>query len=313
MKPTKHEITGAAVVKSNQIIEAKYRLTTRAQKFILYMASKISTSDTSFKYIKVSVQEIESVLHSENTKWGDIYSVVQDIIISLNKNPLKIVQADGSKVLINWIASANLPQGQGVVEFEFSDLLHPYLLQLKTHFTQYKLNNVLQLRSSFAIRLYELLKAHQFIGRAEYELEELKGILGIEDKYPLYYDLKRRVINVAQKELLAHSDICFDFHEKRISRKITKVVFLIDENKEVVAKMEAEFPSPSEPVKKKENPLLQSLVDLGFSKMKAEELLSLGFEVLANVDIKAQVSKEYKKSDLYFAEKNRVYKLRGQA
>lgn len=287
-----------AVIKSNRIIEAKYRLNARAQKFILFMAAMINPSDLEFKYLRVKIKDIEPIFNTEQKKWGSIYQIVKDVLLSLNNHPLKITQPDGSHLIINWIASAEIQDGSGTIEFEFSEKLRPYLLQLKSHFTKYKLQNILQLKSGFSIRLYELLKAKQFIGKAEYEVGELKETLGLDDKYPVYYDFKRRVLVVAQEELKAHSDIYFDFKEKRIDRKVSIITFYIHENVEVVKKMEEMDDLP-----KIDTPLINELVNLGFSRLKAIELLQLDFDVLMDEYIKASVKSAYTTAEEYFKEK----------
>ncbi len=301
MKKKKQEqnYSSVAIIKSNRIIEAKYKLNARSQKFILYMVSLINPNDTDFKYLRVKIKDIEPIFNTENKQWGSIYQIVKDIIMSLNNQPLRITQPDGSHLIINWIASAEIRDGSGLVEFEFSEKLRPYLLQLKSHFTQYKLQNILQLKSSFSIRLYELLKARQFIGRAEYQVDELKEILGLGDKYPVYYDFKRRVLMVAQEELGEHSDICFDFKEKRQDRKVAFIVFYISENVDVVQRMQDE----PEEQPRIDTPLLLQLTELGFSRLKAIELLQLGFEALDDSVVRESVKVAYVTAEAYFKEK----------
>jgi plasmid replication initiation protein len=230
-----------SVVKSNRIIEAKYRLNVREQKFILYMVSLIKTDDVDFKFYRVKISEFEKILNVEGKKWGSIYQTVKDIILNLNEKPLIIAKEDGKKQqIINWIASAEIEAGAGVIEFEFSEKLKPYLLQLKSHFTRYNLDNVLQLKSGFSIRMYELLKSHQFQGRVEYELEELKVLLGVDDKYVDYTDFKKRVLKTAQSELKDKSDLQFVFKEKRVNRKIHSIQFSISDNAEARRTKDAE-------------------------------------------------------------------------
>ena len=295
-----------SVIKSNRVIEAKYHLGARAQKFILFMASMINPLDDDFRYLKVKIKDIEPIFNTDQKKWGSIYQVVKDIILSLNNHPLRITQADGSYLIVNWISSAEIRQGSGLVEFEFSEKLRPYLLQLRSHFTKYKLQNILQLKSAFSIRLYELLKARQFIGKADYDLDELKGILGLEDKYSVYYDFKRRVLLPAQKELKAYSDICFEFEEKRQGRKVKFLTFHIQENVEVVEKMET---SEDKATSKIESPIVQELVELGFSHFKAVELLQLGFKVLVDKTIQEAVQNAYSSAEEFFREKLELTKF----
>ncbi len=297
---------GLSVVKSNRIIEAKYRLNVREQKFILYMVSLIKPDDEDFKFYRVKINEFEKILNLEGKKWGSIYQVVKDIVLNLNDKPLIIAKDGGRKQqIINWIASAEIEMGTGIIEFEFSEKLKPYLLQLKSHFTKYNLDNILQLKSGFSIRMYELLKSHQFQGKVEYDLEELKTLLGVNDKYDEYTDFKKRVLKTAQTELKNKSDIYFVFKEKRLNRKINSILFTIFENTELKqqqgknpnnkAKNEPKNLFDSEPVKAPHegDSLLIQLVNMGFTKAKAKEILALGFENIKDTETRLKIQSRF--------------------
>lgn len=55
-------------------------------------------------------------------------------------------------------------EGSGIVQVEFHKSLKPYLLQLQEYgnFTKYQINNVVNFKSQYSIRLYELLKLKSF-------------------------------------------------------------------------------------------------------------------------------------------------------
>ncbi len=287
-----------AVVKSNKIIEAKYKLSARAQKFILLMASMIETKDEEFKFQTIRIKDIESILNADGTKWGGLYQEIKDIVMSLNNSPLKITNEDGSVLIVNWIASAEIRKGKGVIEFEFSEKLKPYLLQLKSHFTKFKLHNILKLKSSFSIRLYELMKARQFLGQARYTINALKTILGIEGKYKTYYDFKRRVILPAQKELAESSDICFEYEELKEGRAVKTLIFKIKENRKVTETIDVSKESLE--VNKE---LIEAIKKLGFTTFKAVELCQLGFEVIADVEIRKKVMELYPSVEAFLEDK----------
>lgn len=54
----------------------------------------------------------------------------------------------------------------------------PYLLQLKERFTRYELKNILYFKNKYSIRIYELLKQYEKIGKREINIKELRGYLG---------------------------------------------------------------------------------------------------------------------------------------
>ncbi len=106
--------------------------------------------------------------------------------------------------------------------------MKPFLLRLKERFTTYKLNNVMKLRSIYSIRIYELLKQYQSIGKRTITIESLRKMLGIEpDEYKTYNNLKRKVIMVAHKEVNEKTDICFDYKEIKLSRKVNEIEFIV--------------------------------------------------------------------------------------
>lgn len=49
--------TNNIVVKSNQLIEAKYKLSTREQKTILYLTSQINMNDEELKMYRLSIRD----------------------------------------------------------------------------------------------------------------------------------------------------------------------------------------------------------------------------------------------------------------
>ncbi len=304
---------GLSVIKSNRIIEAKYRLNVREQKFILYMVSLIKHDEEDFKFYRVKINEFEKILNLEGKKWGSIYQVVKDIVLNLNDKPLIIAKDGGRKQqIINWIASAEIEMGTGIIEFEFSEKLKPYLLQLKSHFTKYNLDNILQLKSGFSIRMYELLKSHQFQGKVEYDLEELKMLLGVDDKYDEYTDFKKRVLKTAQIELKNKSDIYFTFKEKRLNRRIHSLFFTIFENTEL-KEQQAKSPNKktktaSKGVKPEEkvstdDPLIMRIIEIGFTKAKAKEISALGFDNIKDTQTQKRVKSRFLDPKLWFNER----------
>lgn len=117
---------------------------------------------------------------------------------------------------------------EGIITFEVNKNIKPYLLDLTNNFTQYYFENIAKLKSSFSIRMYELLKQYESVGSRRVSIQYLKDFLSIESsKFKKYNDFKRFVILVAQKELEEKTDIYFLFDEVKQGRKIIEIVFTI--------------------------------------------------------------------------------------
>ena len=86
---------------------------------------------------------------------------------------------------------------------------------------------MVKLKSSYAIRIYELLKQYEKLHERTFLLTDLRKMLGVEDIYPAYGNFKQRVLVSAQKELKKKTDITFEIEEIKSGRRVTKIKFLI--------------------------------------------------------------------------------------
>lgn len=254
------------VVKSNRIIEARYKLTVLEQKIILYLISLIRTNDEEFQPYKIKVKELANFL---GIKGKYFYEKIDAATARLLTRVLRI--SDGKSLLqVSWLSSAEY--FKGCVELCFDPKLKPYLLQLKSHFTKYKLKNVIQFSSIYSFRIYELLKQFEGIGVRRFQLELLKEILEISPtQYYRYNDFKKYVLLKAKKELEDHADIRFDFKEIKLGRMVNEIEFIILQSNRPLP-----FPE-SEQEKKDEfehyTEYTEKLIFYGIRSKKALELL----------------------------------------
>ncbi|PGT74076.1 initiator RepB protein, partial [Bacillus cereus] len=109
----------------------------------------------------------------------------------------------------------------------FDPLLKPFLLELNNKFTSYRLGNIIKLKSTYSIRIYELLKQYENITERTICLENLRYYLDAVHIYPNYANFKQRILHPVQKELNENTDITFDFQEIKLGKKVYKIKFII--------------------------------------------------------------------------------------
>lgn len=82
----------------------------------------------------------------------------------------------GRNVIIQatWIASAEYQLNEGVVEICLAPALIPYLLDIRKNYTTVALKYAIGMKSTYAIRLYELLKQYQGIGTRVVTIADLR-------------------------------------------------------------------------------------------------------------------------------------------
>ncbi len=222
------DIEKKRVTKSNSLIEARYKLSINEQRLILLYISMLTPDLEDMPIIRLKVRDVVQALEIHSEKY---YSELKEVLKKLRSRVLEIPTESGY-IITGWIDAARYYAKKGEIVLRLSPELKPYLLKLKEAFTTYYLKNVLKLRSFYSIRLYELLKQYENVGRRRFALEDLRKILKIDDnKYKKYSDFKRFVILSSQKELQKKTDICFDFIELKMGRKVVGIEFLIKRNK----------------------------------------------------------------------------------
>lgn len=215
------------IIKSNKLVEASYRLTVSEQRLTYMLISQIKKDDDDFKEYKLKVAEIVEFL---GLKGQSSYSELKKITRGLISKVITIYEDDGA-LQSSWFASVKYHDNEGALSLYFAPRLRPYLLKLKEKFTKFEIKNVVQLKSAYSMRIYELLKQYEGIGERIIEVNELKKILKITQKsYSAYNNLKQKVLLKAQEELQEKTDITFNFEEIKKKRKVVAIRFIIRPN-----------------------------------------------------------------------------------
>lgn len=222
------------VVKSNKMINGKYKLSALEQKLVLTLASKITTSDNMFTEFSMTVGEFANFLGIDNKDYEFNRTLKRKCKILNNKD---IEMNLGTKenpdwLFFHWFEYIRYIPGSATIKMKFSPVLEPYLLNLKETYTKYRLGYVINFKSEYSFRFYELMKAYEQIGERTITIEEIRDLLMLEEnKYLKYNHLKTRVIQKAIEEINKYSDIKVELEkEEKEGRRVIGLVFTINKN-----------------------------------------------------------------------------------
>jgi len=225
------------VAKSNDLIDARYKLSLNEQRLIILLTSVIQPDDDDFHDYDLLVSEFAIMFGIECVK--DIHARVEETAKNLVGKRLDLSKGK-EKEYVAWLSHAKYIEGKGIINISFDKSLKPYLLQLKSHFTQYRLLYVVKFKSSYSIRLYEILKSYEYLGNGgvfyrEFSLVELKNIFGVEKgEYEIFSNFKNRIIGTSVREINQHSDIFVSSVEYiKEGRAVSRIKFIVEpkENK----------------------------------------------------------------------------------
>ncbi len=232
------------VIKHNDLIQCivkhKSELTAQQQKIISYILSLIDEKDIEenpnhiYKFSRKMFCEVCGIEPNNGKNIVNIKISLENIA----KYRFWINTGKGI-LMFQWIVAPYIDKDS--IEVQIPQRCFPYLIGLKKNFTCYELWQVLPLKSSYSISLYELLKSYSYKGEYIIDINELKKYLGIvnesneelikkgleREKYLDFKDLKKRVLAVAKEEINRLTDLYIDWEGIREGRNYKKIKFII--------------------------------------------------------------------------------------
>ena len=236
MKLIKCDSSKNEVVKHNDLMKAVGELSMPAQKMLASLISMIRSDDSEFQEHAL---HIESFAKATNVKSKNI-NFYKDRALELMKNPFELKKG----IYFNWCNKVDITTHNGYIVFKVDNELKPYLLQIQNNFTKYRLINIMKLKGSYSPVFYEYLimryntykneyfkqnKKHPKSYTFELNIDFLRENFKVPKSYR-YNDIKRQIIDKAQKDFKEYTDIQFDYKEKKIGRKVDKLTIMVKDN-----------------------------------------------------------------------------------
>lgn len=214
------------VVKANEIIQkARYDLNITELKVFAYIVSKIKPTDQFDQEYIISIKDFCQVCGMDYKNGGN-YSFIKKTLKALRDKSFWLRDENGIESTVGWLSKARINKGSGKIVVEFDKDIQKYVIGLYENFTQYSLLSTLPMKSSYSFRMFELLKSYAFTKRHVFDIEELKKLLGA-DHYVNFKDFRKKVIEIAVKEINRYTDIEVDWMPVTKGRKVIQVKFNI--------------------------------------------------------------------------------------
>lgn len=229
------DINNNWIYQSNKLIEASYTLTILEQRLIRLLASMIKKDDDDFKEYEFKTKDLIKILNVTDSRFYRDIDKVTDLLM---QRIIKIKSFDDKEFeKYHWVEVAKYKNG--VLKLKINKDLKPFYLSLDWY-TKYQLKNIMQFKSTYSFRLYELLKQYENIGNRMITIDNLRIVLDIsKDQYSKYGSLKQKVINVAVNEINTNTDLYINYEEFKEVRKVISIKFYIRKNNKVINEVAA--------------------------------------------------------------------------
>lgn len=213
------------VVKDNLLIQkSKFHLTATEQKLVCYVISLIKPTDKALDKYTININDFAKLC---GISPKNVYKEFRKMIDDLDNKAVWLTMGDKT-FKFRWFSEAEYIEKQGKVILMLNSNMKQYLIDLSHSFTQYELYNILALKSKYSIRLYELFKSYSYKQTKDFDLEDLKELLGA-DNYKVYSDFKKRVLEKAIQEINTYSDLNVEYYAMAEggNHKINRIWFTI--------------------------------------------------------------------------------------
>lgn len=212
-------------------------MTLQELRFFSIYLSKINPRDTSTRKVRFPLSDFQKIMgigsdmninHFKNTVNGLLCKIVH------------IPTQNGGLSSFQLFKECTLDRnefGEWYVEIDAHDKALPLMFEFKDQYFKYELWNALRLKSSNQLRMYEILKQYEKIGKRELKVSELRELLGIlPNEYPRWERFRVRVLDSCQQALAENTDISFTYERGKVGKggKWITIIFHISKNEDYI-------------------------------------------------------------------------------
>jgi plasmid replication initiation protein len=231
-KPPENLPDNQVASQRNDLIHGQQTLSLVQKRIFALTLKQIGRNDDDLKMYTLDLRDLVQAGTSSS-----IFSTIESEADSLMKKVLlKKEKIEGSKhpKTTRWgmVSKAIHHPGEGTLSIRLNPEIRDMLLELKEQggFTPVPIAELMACRSTYGQRLYELLYSWRREQRWEVSMDKLRFILDLEGKYENFSMFRTRVLEKAQNDLKANTNMRFEWKaESRVKgRKITHLIFTFD-------------------------------------------------------------------------------------
>ena len=223
------------VSQHNAITQARYSMTALQKNIVYFLLKKLSPSNQNSRYYELNALDLYDYMGGERAEYDKLKEATKGLTRFYIETFVPNHETGLEDFLqINLFSSVKYISGRGIIRIGLDDEIKPFLFDLKNNFTTFELETAISFRSVYSKRIYEGLNQFKNSENQEWyiSVEELRKRLNVEEKFKKWSDFKRRVLDMAYKEINEYDgDIKFEIEYKKTSRKITYLIFHIDYKK----------------------------------------------------------------------------------
>lgn len=237
---SKGKVRQLVVCEAHDVVESSHYLTEMELKLLqlclaeIYQVEEIDRE----KYYEIDKKEYARIFNlSEDAAYHamvDASKLLMGRTLTLKSTLLDPEQPDRSRTVIHWVHSCRYNIDTAKVELRWHDSIIGLLCQLgeSTLYSKYTLDDVCELKSINALRLYRILNKWALAKTKVFDLKEFRRLMGFNEKeYLIFKHLNAQVIKPCLEAINLYTNLTAEVELKYTGRTVTALIFTITKKK----------------------------------------------------------------------------------
>ena len=226
----------AIVEKRNVLNELRSNsMTVQELRFFSIYLSKINPWDISTRTVRFPISDFQRIMGFGKLNIGQLRESTDSLLSKI----IHVPDERGGYTAFTLFKRCRVSRDDNdewFVEINASDDALPLMFDFKNRYFKYALWNALRLKSPNQIRMYEILKQYETLGKREITIVELRELIGIDKKEYSgrtgWSDFKKYVLDSCQQALKENTDICYTYERGKTGKggKWLTIIFHITKN-----------------------------------------------------------------------------------
>ncbi len=199
------DLSDNLVVQSNDLLVFACNMTLKEKQVFLACVSQVDSRNTleEGREFVLTVEQAQGLFYTETNKmhaYRDLKAVADRLM-----QRVAVIKLSETKTLKTYFVQAvTFDDETASISLLFADKIKPYISEIESNFTKYKLAQIKQMNNKNAVRLFELCT--MWLGQANtpyvvkmFELDELRELLGQLGRYRQFGELKKMLTKAVQQ------------------------------------------------------------------------------------------------------------------
>lgn len=220
----------ALIYKRNELNELRANnFTLQELRFFSIYLAKINSNDINTRLVRFPLQDFQEIMEYPKIDIPRLKETSKNIRKKFVSIPLESGGFAEITLFDTFVVDKD-KDGKWFVEIGASNAALPFMFNFKDRYFKYELWNALRLTAPSHVRIYELLKQYEGIGKREIRVDDLQEMVGTS--YSRWERFKKNVLDSSQQALKETTDIAFTYERGKTGTggKWISIIFNIMHN-----------------------------------------------------------------------------------